>query len=263
MQNLRPALDLEEFFDRLCAAPQRVLMLDYDGTLAPFHENPAQAVPYPGIPALLDAILQSGRTRLVIVSGRWIKSLLPLLDLRTMPEIWGSYGWERSLPSGQYTAASLQATAFEALTTAQQWMSDIEHLGARCERKLTSLAFHWRGLPNGRIVEIRHRIFEKWTSLAAEKDIGWHDFDGGIEFRAHGWNKGEVVRAILAESGPHAICAYLGDDMEDELAFKALPDTGLSVLVRGQLRPTAADLWLQPPEDVREFFARWQRAVLS
>jgi trehalose-phosphatase len=153
MQVLRSALDLDGFFQRLQSASSRVLMLDYDGTLAPFQVDPAQARPYPGIPALLDAIIQAGQTRLVIVSGRWIKSLVPLLDLKAMPEIWGSYGWERSLPDGDYSTATVRASAFEALTAAEQWVADIERLGARCERKPTALAFHWRGLAKERVVQ--------------------------------------------------------------------------------------------------------------
>lgn len=259
-RKLQASLDLDEFFARVHVAATRVLMLDYDGTLAPFHVDPAQARPYPGVPVLLDAIIETGQTRLVMVSGRWIKSLVPLLDLKAMPEIWGSYGWERFLPNGNYSSAPVRTSTFEALATAEQWVADIEGLGARCERKPTALAFHWRGLPNERVVEIRGRIFEKWMTLAAERELGWHDFDGGIEFRARGWDKGEAVKAILAESGPQAVCAYLGDDLEDERAFQAIPDSGLSVLVREQFRPTAADLWIQPPEEVREFLARWQQA---
>lgn len=261
MQRLRTSFDLDGFFARLRAAAVGVLMLDYDGTLAPFHEDPEQARPYPGMTGLLDAIMQGGRTRLVLVSGRWIRNLVPLLELKVMPEIWGSYGWERSLPGGNYSAGSMRAPTFEALATAEQWVTDIERLGARCERKPTALAFHWRGLPSERIVEIRARIFEKWTSLAAERELGWHDFDGGIEFRARGWDKGDAVRAILSESGPQVPCAYLGDDLDDERAFKAIPDSGVSVLVRGQFRPTAADVWIQPPEEVREFLMRWIEAV--
>jgi len=111
-----------------------------------------------------------------------------------MPEIWGSYGWERSLPDGDYSSAPVQTSAFEALATAEQWVADIERLGARCERKPTALAFHWRGLAKERVVEIHSRILEKWTTLAAQQELGWHDFDGGIEFRARGWDKGEAVK---------------------------------------------------------------------
>lgn len=261
MQVLRPSLDLDGFFGRLRRAATRVLMLDYDGTLAPFRVDPAEARPYSGIPELLDSIIQAGQTRLVIVSGRWIRNLLPLLNLQSMPEIWGSYGWERSRPDGQYSTAPVHDLAFEALTQVGQWEADVAPLGARCERKPTSIAFHWRGLHNDRIVEIRARIFEKWMGLAAGRDIGWHDFDGGIEFRAHGWNKGEVVRTILSEVGPQAVCAYLGDDVEDERAFEAMADGGLSVLVRSQFRPTAADVWIRPPDELREFLVRWQQAA--
>jgi len=41
MQILRKEFDPDDFFRRLGQAPARVLMLDYDGTLAPFCVNPA------------------------------------------------------------------------------------------------------------------------------------------------------------------------------------------------------------------------------
>ena len=47
-----------------------LLMLDYDGTLAPFRVDPAQARPYPGIAETLDAIMQEGSTRVVVITGR-------------------------------------------------------------------------------------------------------------------------------------------------------------------------------------------------
>ena len=40
MRILNPAVDLHAFFDRLGAAPECVLLTDYDGTLSPFHEQP-------------------------------------------------------------------------------------------------------------------------------------------------------------------------------------------------------------------------------
>ena len=40
---------LERFFERLPGAPARVLLLDYDGTLAPFRVERDEAVPYAGV----------------------------------------------------------------------------------------------------------------------------------------------------------------------------------------------------------------------
>src|SRR6185437_15422137 len=57
------------FFERLRQASSRVLLLDYDGTLAPFTPDREHAFPYPGIPELISRIVRAG-TRVVLVSGR-------------------------------------------------------------------------------------------------------------------------------------------------------------------------------------------------
>jgi trehalose-phosphatase len=257
MQALHPEFSIEAFFARLRTAHERVLMLDYDGTLAPFCIDPAEAVPYPGVIALLDAIGVAGRTRLVIVSGRWIRDLLPLLGLKRVPELWGSHGWERRRADGDYDIGRIRPGALELLLAVDDWTAEIAALGARAERKPASIAFHWRGLSDDRIAAIRARLSEKWAALAQVDEIAWHDFDGGIELRAAGRGKGDVVRAIAAEAGAGAALAYLGDDQTDEDAFEAMPDHGVAALVRPQFRPTAADLWIRPPGELLGFLARW------
>ncbi|OGI40885.1 MAG: trehalose-phosphatase [Candidatus Muproteobacteria bacterium RBG_16_64_10] len=238
-------------------------MLDYDGTLAPFCVNPADAVPYAGVVPLLDRFMEAGHTRLVIVSGRWTKDLIPLLGLKQSPEVWGSHGWERLQANGEYDVARINQGALDALVTADDWIDQIESLGGRCERKPGGLAFHWRGLDNGQVANIRERIFRNWRELNLGRNLGWHDFDGGIELRASGRDKGDVVRAVATEAGNRAVLGYLGDDLTDEQAFKAVPSGGVSVLVRPQFRPTAADVWLRPPEGMLEFLTRWHETATT
>ena len=54
--------------------------------------------------------------------------------------------------------------------------------------------------------------------------------------------------------------AYLGDDLTDEDAFRAVATRGLGILVRQELRKTAAVAWLRPPEELLDFLHRWARA---
>jgi trehalose-6-phosphatase len=89
------------------------------------------------------------------------------------------------------------------------------------------------------------------------------EFDGGIEMRMLGPDKGDAVRTILDEIGPTAPVAYLGDDLTDERAFLALGTRGLSVLVRPEWRRTAATLWIRPPEGLRKFLTQWRQAVMG
>lgn len=101
---------LDSFFNHLKLAPRRVLMLDYDGTLAPFHLERAKATPYPGVREILSQILRAGHTRLVIVSGRHAQEVISLLDLPEPLEVWGSHGWELCRADGAWKSSKL-ATA--------------------------------------------------------------------------------------------------------------------------------------------------------
>ena len=91
------------------------------------------------------------------------------------------------------------------------------------------------------------------------------EFEAGLELRS-GRDKGGAVTAILEETaGPNPLSAphptaYLGDDLTDESAFRAVKGRGLGVLVRRQIRPTAADVWLRPPGELRGFLKRWFHA---
>lgn len=92
MEQLHLQANLDSFFARLAAAPRRALLLDYDGTLAPFKTKRQQAAPYPGVPELLAAVRDAGRTRVVVISGRSVADLGRLLGLDALPELWGSHG---------------------------------------------------------------------------------------------------------------------------------------------------------------------------
>jgi trehalose-phosphatase len=257
VQVLTPSLDLAGFFERVARAPERLLMLDYDGTLAPFHVDPARAVPYPEVVPVLEAIVAAGGTRIVVVSGRPADEVPPLLGLARRPEIWGAHGWERLLPDGQRTVEQPQPEAQRALANASSAVESFMGGGSRLERKLASIALHWRGLPPDRADELRRRAHDAWTPIAREGALELLPFDGGLELRSVGCNKQYAVKAVLSETAEEAAIAYLGDDITDEDAFRAVKARGVGVLVRPKFRETAADIWLTPPHELLEFMRRW------
>lgn len=257
MQNLSQKHDLDAFWDRLSEAPHSVLMLDYDGTLSPFVADRNKAIPYPGVRQRLSALLQASRTRLVIISGRAIEDLKPLLNIDPLPEIWGSHGLERLDEQGRYKTASQGEKPAEGLAAVYWWARDnglLEHT----ERKPLGIAFHWRGLEESERSRVRESVVTKWGSELSEYQLELHEFDGGIEIRCQGISKADAVRAILDQSPDETLLAYLGDDATDEDAFTALGERGLSVLVRTELRETAADIWIKPPDEMLQFLDRWR-----
>lgn len=256
MKILNEDTHLNTFFEKLRRASNRALLLDYDGTLSPFRVERNEATLYPGVRELLSALIDAKQLRVIIISGRAIDDLVPLLGLKQLPEIWGSHGWERLLPDGRYVKPDLSEPVRRTLAQVPDWI-EAERLQPRYEPKPAGFALHWRGTDENIVREIREKALRKWSSLLEDSGLIAKEFDGGIELRAAGKDKGDAVRTIISEMGEGATMAYLGDDLTDEDAFIELKGKGLAVLVRPEFRPTAADLWLQPPDDLIEFLNNW------
>lgn len=257
MRILEAGLDLDNFMRNLEVARQRVLLLDYDGTLAPFRVERNQATPFDGVREVLTAILHTQRTRIVIISGRAIRDLVPLLAIEPPPEIWGSHGWERLLPDGRYQGPELDQETIRELARARVWIEEMT-LMAYCEHKPASLALHWRGLDAQTAAELRTMAQIGWAPLVHDGRLTLKSFDGGMELQVPGKDKGFAVRTVLDELDEQGVVAYLGDDLTDEDAFKAIKGKGLGILVRAEYRETAASIWLKPPEELLSFLAYWR-----
>jgi trehalose 6-phosphate phosphatase len=256
MKILKPGFNLDDFFSSLRTAQKRALMLDYDGTLAPFKTERDKAVPYPGVKELLQNIIATGKNRLIIISGRPVKNLDYLLGPGIFPEIWGSHGYERLMPNRKYVLSDLPQGTQEGIAAAVKWIEK-DGLGSVIEKKPAGIAFHWRGMNQKDIDRLRDKIQKKWLSAAANFGLILCEFDGGLELRPGGISKADAVRSIIKEIGSNAVLAYLGDDVTDENAFGALHGSGLSVLVRTTFRKTAADIWLTPPKELLVFLEQW------
>lgn len=244
-----------EFFDRLARATESLLLLDYDGTLAPFHLDRDRAYPYPGVVPLLEDILHQGRSRVVIVTGRpvaEIRALLPQLKI----EVYGSHGLECLSPQDSYHQAAIAPEIAASLSSAESWFI-AAGLGDHLEAKPGGVAIHWRGLPPHRTSNIQTRALEGMAHFAQTPGLLQLEFDEGLELRVAHPNKGDAVRSILHGSSPNIPVAFLGDDITDEDAFQVVNPLGLSVLVRAEHRDTHARLWLRPPDELIAFLERW------
>lgn len=253
---IAPRTDYGAFLEKVAAARERVLLLDYDGTLAAFTPERSRALPYPFVPRLLQSLMTGCRTRVVMITGRAARDLPRLLGVDPPPEIWGSHGLERLTPNGSHEVARIPEQGRSALQAA---LDSCVRAGMESfvEQKPGCLALHWRGLRPDAIEAVRTFGYRILAPLACRAQLLLNEFDGGMELRARGCNKGHAVRSILAETDPEAPVAYLGDDLGDEDAFRALQGRGLTVLVRPQYRPTGAQLWLRPPEELVQFLADW------
>jgi trehalose 6-phosphate phosphatase len=249
-----------DFLKQLNQASTAVLMLDYDGTLAPFQTERDRAYPYPGIVPILDRIIQSGKTKVIVVSGRPVREVESLLHPLNDIDIWGAHGLEHLSADGTYQSTPIDSSISETLAQAKEWLrkSGLPDLD---EIKPGGIAFHWRGLPAFEIKRLQTQIQAGWRLFAEKAGLKLLDFDGGIELRATHPDKGDAVAEILKRADASAPAAFLGDDLTDEDGFRVLDGRGLSVLVRSEYRRTQAKAWLRPPNELINFLEQWSRML--
>jgi trehalose 6-phosphate phosphatase len=258
---------LNEFFSGFAGDHASLLLLDYDGTLAPFRVDRHKARPFKGVREVLARIQAETRTRIVVITGRPAREISPLL--RGYPpvvehpvEVWGLHGSERLHPDGRHEVE--QPTA-ETRRTLDQLRDYLRHnnLGGEYEDKPNAAVMHWRGASARTARFIEQRTREMFEPLAAHPGLNLLEFESGLELRA-GRNKGDAVRALAAEMPEGTPIAYLGDDYTDEAAFRAVNEVDgphLSALVKPAKRDTDAEVWLRPPSELRLFLKRWWKAA--
>ncbi len=107
------------FWEQARGSSHRLLVLDYDGTLAPFRVARDEAWPLPRTVAHLEAIAATRGTGVAVISGRPLDELIRFLG--TLPILLvGEHGWEMRCPDGRTAQHPLPAGAGDSLRRAME-----------------------------------------------------------------------------------------------------------------------------------------------
>lgn len=234
---------------RIRAAPARLLLLDYDGTLVPFVESPDLARPDDELLALLHALAHSAGTEVHVVSGRtrgtleaWLGALAIGLHAEhgLASRAAGATSWvTRVVPSREWRPPVLECMRRFAVWTP----------GAFVEEKDAGVAWHYRaveptlGATQGRALEL------ELTSLLAGSPASILLGSKVIEVLPDVVHKGCLVPHLLAGAPAGTLVVAVGDDRTDEDLFAALPAEALAVHVGPG--PSRAPIRLDSVGDVR------------
>ena len=227
-----------------------LVVLDFDGTLAPIVEHPDDATLADGA---RDAVAELCRiTDVAVVTGRPVDDVLSRLD-RLPVTVVGNHGTQARLRDGTRT---------DLLDTSQlaAVLDDVEALiearteaaaGWQVERKPTSVAVHDRRVSDERRDAVLPDLRDD-LARHTDRAPGWKVLAGHrvTEFAPRGADKGTAL-AWLLDNSDHDRPLVLGDDVTDEDAFAVARDRdGLAVLVAEEPRDSAATLRLAGPASV-------------
>jgi trehalose 6-phosphate phosphatase len=182
---------LDEFFRAFTGAAKPLLLLDYDGTLAPFRVDRFQARPWAGVRELLTRIQNQGRTRMIVVTGRPAAEILPLLGVDPATEVWGLHGAERLHADGRRDLEIMSTETQAKLDALCAKLRD-NPLGGLVEEKPNAVAMHWRG-----VARVRANAIEKRTRALFEP-LAQMDGLYMIRFSTAGESHGEALIALIS-----------------------------------------------------------------
>ena len=246
-----------ELWEKLRHSGRRLLLLDYDGTLAPHHVHRERAQVPPGTAKVLRSLAASPRTTVAVVSGRPIAEMLQLLGDPELPvHLIGEHGWEEREPGGEIRRHPLSEETAAALEGAWKAIG-ARGFQSRVEKKRTGLVLHTRGLFPDADAAMQRAAEAVWLPWTERAPLRLDTISGGLELRAIGRDKGVAALDLHRRSGHVELVVYVGDDETDEDAFRALRDLGFGIRVGHDERPTLAHGHLPKPEVMDEFLTRW------
>ena len=240
----------QHIVDAFHNAQRKAIVLDYDGTLVSFHENPEAATPDQNLVELLQSLCLQPNTDIAIISGRdqaFIEKWFGDLPLRLVAE----HGHYVRPKEKKWTASSRGD---------KQWMDDIKPIfesfmdrtpGTFIEEKHNSLVWHYRKtdpeLAAGRVVELKTVL----SSLISDQ-LSMMDMDKALEVIDRQIDKGTAVAEMIGQH-PYDFILCIGDDVTDENMFVALPDDAFTIKV-GK-KPTIASYSIAGVAKVKELLS--------
>jgi trehalose 6-phosphate phosphatase len=218
MTALDPAL--ERALDELARRRPLLLASDYDGVLARLRDDPAAAVPEPGTAELLARLAAAPGVTVALVSGRGVEDLQRTSGF-TGPFRWiGSHGAEFDGP----LAGELRASRDELAATLAPLVDAVP--GARLEVKPAAVAVHVRTAHD---TAAGRALLERAAAAGGPHHTAKPGKDV-LELAVTDADKGSAVVRLRDELGTAGVL-YLGDDVTDEDAFRALAADGVTVKV--------------------------------
>jgi trehalose 6-phosphate synthase/phosphatase len=234
---------INQMLEDFNGAQTRCILLDYDGTLAPFQKLPSMAVPGKELLSLLEDLSSDKHNQITVISGR---------DAATLDKWLGHL--PMTLVAEHGAAVRYRDEPWQQQTTQNdEWKEEIRPIlqsfvtrcaGSFTEEKTNTLAWHYRNtnpdLGFVRSRELRHSLLQLTTNTPLQVVDG----NKVIEVRMMGVDKGATALNLVDHYNPDfTLC--LGDDTTDEDMFRALKEKAYTIKIGSGNTAAKYTLWSQ------------------
>ena len=232
-QKLRMKLLDEKAVQRILqdykTAKKRLLLLDYDGTLAPFTRVPSEAKPSTELVEQLEKMASDPKNEVVVISGRDEKTLESWLGKLAISLV-AEHGASIRLKGGTWQ---------KQFNIQEGWKERIrpimELFTSRCpgsfvEEKDNTLAWHYRNAVAELGFNRSRELINAISQLIANTSLQVIDGNKVLEVRQSGVDKGTTAMKLMNNCQPDFLFS-IGDDATDEDMFNILKKHGYTIKI--------------------------------
>ncbi|WCT09969.1 bifunctional alpha,alpha-trehalose-phosphate synthase (UDP-forming)/trehalose-phosphatase [Mucilaginibacter jinjuensis] len=238
----------QSIINRFAKTHQRIIFLDYDGTLVDFKSNVDQAKPDDELYQILDQLTSDPANDVVLISGRKHENLEEWFGHLPIYLVAEHGAWFKQQHTHWHKLGGMS----------NNWKQDIFPIletyvdrtpGTFIEEKTYSLVWHYRKAQNG-LGELRaNELTNTLKYMASDKGLQLLPGSKVVEVKNMEINKGKAA-LTLAEKKDYDFIIAFGDDYTDEDIFKSLPDSAITIKVGSNL--SAAKFYMRNPTEVRD-----------
>jgi trehalose 6-phosphate synthase/phosphatase len=241
----------KELVKKYSNAKNRLIFLDYDGTLVPFFDRPEKARPDDVVKNILKYLKQNQKNEVILVSGR---------DKNTLSDWFGELNIGLSAEHGVWIKErNGQWKIIEKLQN--EWKNEIRPIletyvhrtpGSFIEEKTFSLVWHYRN-SHHELGKVREReLKEDLLHLTSNLNLQVSEGSKVIEVKNALINKGRAALHWLPMKEWDFIMA-IGDDWTDEDIFEVMPNYAYTIKVG--IQSSKASYFLTNHLEVRELLS--------
>jgi trehalose-phosphatase len=252
----RPLTDighLAEEIQRRRGGRHLLLLCDFDGTLCPFNADPRAVTLGDGMARVLGSLASRSDCSLGVISGRRLQDVRDRVTVPGELYIAGFHGLEIHAPGETFLHPEASAAAATMHAIAESVRPRLAALpGVFVENKDFSIVLHYREAEPAVRVAAQSFFMD---AARGEIDAGRLRLLPGacvIELLpAIGWHKGsalEWIRERIERLHGPTFTMYIGDDVTDEDAFRAVGPGGMTI--GASERVASAEFRVDGPADV-------------
>jgi trehalose 6-phosphate synthase/phosphatase len=210
-------------------AAERIIFLDYDGTLMGFNVDPLQVRPDQELCDLLVELTGDPKNKVIIISGRKHETLEEWLGMMPLDLIAEHGAWTKRYQESWQKHPGLNNEWKREILPIMETYTD-RTPGAFIEEKSYSLSWHYRKVERGLGEQRAIELEENLRLYTSDRGLQIMQGDKVIEIKSNLVSKGNAARLWLVHAGYDFILA-IGDDHTDEDTFRAMPSHAVTIKV--------------------------------